>query len=143
MPRSMRVSAAVALGALLLAGCSLGEAKWSADAAAAVVYAQSIPLYPGAKSDGAMGSQSWGDDSASTTEGMTVWFVVDDYDRAKVLDWYEQRLPNAETQVLDDGAIQLKVPVPGGEPGEDMGVVIDENRFRVFEHTKPGKHQGI
>jgi hypothetical protein len=30
-----------------------------------------------------MGSQSWGDDAASTTEGMTVWFVVDQFDRAK------------------------------------------------------------
>jgi len=141
MPRSMRSCAAMALGALLLAGCAFQEAKWSGDAAAAVVYAQTIPLYPGAKSDGSMGSQSWGDEPGSYLEGMSVWFVVEHYDRAKVLDWYERRLPNAETEVLDDGAIQLKVPVPGGEPGEDMGVVIDENRFRVFEHTKPGKHQ--
>ena len=143
MPRSTRWAIAVALGALVLAGCSMNETRWSGDAAAAVVYAKAIPLYPGAKSDGAMGSQSWGDEPGSYTEGMTVWFVVDGYDRAKVLEWYERRLPGAETEVLDDGAIQLKIPVAGGEPGEDMGVVIDENRFRVFEHTKPGKHQRI
>ena len=65
------------------------------------------------------------------------------FDRAKVLDWYERRLPNAETEVMDDGAIRLKIPVANGEPGEDMGVVIDENRFCVFEHTKPGKHRDI
>lgn len=141
MPRSIRVAAAFVLGAVLLAGCTLNESKWTGDAAASVVYAKSIPLYPGATSDGTMGSQNWGDEPGSYTEGMTVWFVVEGYDRAKVLDWYERRLPNAETEVLDDGAIQLKVPIPGGEPGEDMGVVIDENRFRVFEHTKPGKHQ--
>jgi hypothetical protein len=133
----------VLLGALLLTGCAVTEAKWSGDAAAAVVYAKEIPLYPGATFDGAMGSQSWGDEPGSYTEGMTVWFVVEGFDRAKVLDWYERRLQNAETEVLDDGAIRLKIAVPNGEPGEDMGVVIDENRFCVFEHTRPGKHQDI
>ena len=141
MPRTLRVAALAALAALLLAGCALNEAKWTGDAAAGVVYAKAIPLYPGAKAEDAMGSQSWGDEPGSYLEGMTVWFVVEKYDREKVLDWYERRLNNATTEVLDDGAIQLTVPVPNGEPGEDMGVVIDENRFRVFEHTKPGKHQ--
>ena len=142
MLRSWKIPALVAWGALLLAGCALSEAKWTGDAAAAVVYAKAIPLYPGAKAEDAIGSQSWGDDPGSYIEGMTVWFVVEKYDREKVLDWYERRLNNAQTEVLDDGAIQLTVPVPNGEPGEDMGVVIDENRFRVFEHVKPGKRRG-
>ena len=49
-------------------------------------------------------------------------------------------LPNATTETLDDGMIQLTVPVPGGEAGEDMGVVVDGDDFRVFEHTRAGKH---
>jgi len=44
-------------------------------------------------------------------------------------------------QPLETGSIQLTVPVPNGEPGEDMGVVIGADDFRVFEHTKPGKHK--
>ena len=135
---------AAVVGGMLLGGCAAKEAKWSGETASMVVYAKAIPLYPGAKATDAMGSDSYGDTEDSHSEGMCVWFEVKDFDRAKVLDWYNQRLPNAKTQTLSSGdgdSIELTVPVPGGEPGEDMGVVIDEKGFRVFESTKPGKHK--
>jgi hypothetical protein len=63
------------------------------------------------------------------------------YEKEKVLAWYEEKLQNATTHVLDTGSIELTVPVPNGEPGEEMGVVIEDDGYRVFENTKAGKHK--
>ena len=139
MNRAMCVVAAIVCGAAL-SGCAAKEAKWSGETASMVVYAKTIPLYPGAKAKDAMGSDSYGDTEDSHSEGMCVWFEVKDYDKAKVLAWYRERLPNAKTETLDD-TIVLTVRPPNGEPGEDMGVYIDQAGFRVFENTKPGKHK--
>ncbi len=141
MIRAMRLTLAALACATLLVGCAARETPWSGEAASAVVYAKSIPLYPGAKARDTMGSESWGDTPDSYSEGMAVWFEVEDFDKEKVLSWYEERLPNAVTEVLDTGSISLTVPAPNGEPGEDMGVVIEDDGFRVFEHTKAGKHK--
>lgn len=141
MIRAMRLALSAAACVTALLGCAGGEARWTGETATYVVYAKQIPLYPGAKARDAMGSEAWGDTPDSYSEGMSVWFEVDGYDKEKVLAWYEQRLPNATTQVLDTGSIELRVPVPNGEPGEDMGVVIEDDGFRVFENTKAGKHK--
>lgn len=125
----------------ILAGCGTQEAKWSSEAATHVVYAKTIPLYPGARARDVSGSESWGDGPDTYSEGRTVWFEVPDYSKEKVLAWYEERLRGCDTEVLDDGAIQLTIPAPNGERGEDMGVVIDDDGFRVFEHTKAGRHR--
>ena len=141
MKRASSVVALAAMAVLLLSGCAATETHWSGETASMVVYAKSIPLYPGAKAKDAMGSDSYGDTPESHTEGLAIWFEVKDYDRAKVLAWYQERFPNATVQALETGAIQLTVPVPGGEPGEDMGVAIGAEDFRVVEHTRPGKHK--
>ena len=138
---SLAVVAIVTTAVVVMWGCAAKEAKWSGETAAMVVYAKSIPLYPGAKAKDAMGSDSYGDTPDSHSEGMAIWFEVKDYDREKMLAWYRERLPNATTETLDDGMIQLTVPVPGGEPTENMGVVIGADDFRVFEHTRAGKHK--
>src|SRR5262249_39046397 len=137
---AMSATVAVAAG-LLVCGCAAKEAKWSGEMAAMVVYAKSIPLYPGARAKDAMGSDSYGDTPDSHSEGMAIWFEVKDFDRAKVLDWYQQRLPNARTSMSETGAVELTLTPPNGEPGEDMGVSIGDTDFRVFEHTKAGKHK--
>ncbi len=141
MIRAMKLTVAALACATALPGCAARETQWSGEAAAMVVYAKSIPLYPGAKARDSMGSQSWGDTPDSYLEGMTVWFEVDGFDKEKVLTWYEKRLPNAVTEVLDSGSISLRVPAPNGAPGEDMGVVIENDGIRVFEHTRAGKHK--
>jgi hypothetical protein len=141
MKRVSSVVALAAMAAVLWCGCAVKETRWSGETASMVVYAKSIPLYPGAKAKDAMGSDSYGDTPESHTEGLAIWFEVKDYDRAKVLAWYQERFPNATEQALETGTIQLTVPVPNGEPGEDMGVAIGAEDFRVFEHTKPGKHK--
>jgi hypothetical protein len=141
MIRPIRLALVAAVALAALAGCGVNETKWTGETASYVVYAKQIPLYPGAKARDAMGSESWGDTPDSYSEGMAVWFEVQGFDKEKVLAWYEEKLPNATTQVLDTGAIELTVPVPNGEPGEDMGVVIEDDGFRVFENTKAGKHK--
>jgi hypothetical protein len=141
MKRTLSFVAMTAAAVLLLCGCAAKETKWSGQTASMVVYAKSIPLYPGAKAKDAMGSDSYGDTPDSHSEGLAIWFEVKDYDRAKVLAWYQERFPNATTQMLENDTIQLTVPVPNGEAGEDMGVCIGSEDFRVFEHTKPGKHK--
>lgn len=141
MNRTASVAAIVAVAAVAMCGCAAKEAKWSGETAAMVVYAKSIPLYPGARAKDAMGSDSYGDTPDSHSEGMAIWFEVKDYDREKVLAWYKERLPNATQQLLETGTLELTIPVPNGEPGEDMGVAIGTDDFRVFEHTKAGKHR--
>ena len=130
---SLAVVAILTTAVVVMWGCAAKEAKWSGEAASMVVYAKSIPLYPGAKAKDAMGSDSYGDTPDSHSEGLAIWFEVKDYDREKVLAWYRERLPNATTNALETGTIELTVPVPGGEPGEDMGVAIGSEDFRVFE----------
>jgi hypothetical protein len=141
MKRASSFAAVTAAAVLLICGCAAKETKWSGETAAMVVYAKSIPLYPGAKARDAMGSDSYGDTPESHSEGLAIWFEVKDFDREKVLAWYRERLPNATTRALETGTIELTVPVPNGEPGEDMGVAIGSEDFRVFEHTKPGRHR--
>ena len=141
MKRASSLAAVAAAVVLPVLACAVHETKWSGETASMVVYAKSIPLYPGAKARDAMGSDSYGDTPESRTEGLAIWFEVKDYDREKVLAWYRERLPNATTHTLETGTIELTVPVPDGEPGEDMGVAIGGEDFRVFEHTKPGKHR--
>ncbi len=90
MIRAMKLTVAALACATALLGCAARETQWSGEAAAMVVYAKSIPLYPGAKARDSMGSQSWGDTPDSYLEGMTVWFEVDGFDKEKVL---TSRLP--------------------------------------------------
>jgi len=141
MYRAMRLALAATVGAAALVGCGASETRWTGETASYVVYAKQLPLYPGSKARDSMGSESWGDTADSYSEGMAVWFEVKGYEKDKVLSWYEGKLSNATTQVLDSGSIQLTVPVPNGEPGEEMGVVIEDDGYRVFENTKAGKHK--
>jgi hypothetical protein len=144
LPLAVAIVAVLAVAAL---GCSAAgganqPGKWTGEAATLVVYAQQVPLYPGAKAEDAMGSDSYGDTPEEHSEGMSIWFKVEGYDKAKVLAWYEERLSGYQRSTLDDDTVELRMPAPGGEPGEEVGVWIDDDGFRVFEDTKPGKHRG-
>lgn len=125
---------------LCIAGCGGGgqtrEAKWDAESAQYAQYATVIPLYPGTKIVNAMGSESWGDDADSYSYGMS-WWCETQATRDELLAWYEAHLPNAERSNQDD-IIQLKVSPQNGQPGEDMGVWIDEEdgKYRIFENRK-------
>ena len=130
MKRTASVAAIVAVAGVSMCGCGAKEAKWSGNAAAMVVYAKSIPLYPGAKAKDAMGSDSYGDTPDSHSEGMAVWFEVKDYDREKVVAWYKERLPNAtqRSQTAQSAA---------GSPWPLSGLANRGQRAAANEHARP------
>jgi len=129
--------------AIVAVGCSSApkQANWEGEAAAHAVYATQIPLYPGAKVESIMGSDTYGDEPGSHGEGMAWWFEVT-ATQAELEAWYMQKLAGAEKQTEDDGSVTLTVTPDGAEPGERMGVILSENELRVFERTKGGKHRG-
>jgi hypothetical protein len=130
----------LAVLALVTAGCAASETKWKSEAASLAVYAQELPLYPGIELDDVMGSDSYGDEPESHTEGLTFWFDFKD-PKEKVVAWYDQRLPGANKEINEEGDVIYTLTPPNGEPGEDMGVIIEDKRLRVFEHTRGGKHK--
>ena len=125
---------------LVLTGCAVREARWSGETAKLAVYATQIPLYPGAKVEDAMGSESYGDDPSTYSEGMMFWFKVE-APQDKVVAWYDMKLTNAKRDVDDDGNIVYTLTPNGADVGEDMGVILEPGKIRVFEHTKGGKHK--
>lgn len=137
MNRSIAMALAATAGVISLVGCAAKETKWSAEAAQYAAYATRIPLYPGTKIKDAMGSESWGDGPQSYSYGMT-WWCETKATRDELLAWYTARLPNAERATpYDDNTIELKVIPEGAKPGEDMGVLIeDDGKYRVFESRK-------
>ena len=135
-----RIFAVLAAFGVLSAGCSASETKWTAEAASMAVYAQNIPLYPGVELDDAMGSDSYGDEPDSHIEGLTFWFDVKD-PKEKLIAWYDARLPDATREINEEGDVIYTLTPPSGEPGEDMGVILEEGKLRVFEHTRGGKHK--
>ena len=135
--------AALVAVAVLGVGCAAGgpqEATWEGEAKSYAVYATQIPLYPGAKVEDVMGSDSFGDTEAGHTEGMAFWFAVS-ATRTELDGWYAERLTGATKTIDDEGAIIYTLAPEGGEAGEEVGVVLEENRLRVFEQTKAGKHR--
>lgn len=133
-----RITIVAAIAALSM-GCSGGE-KWTAEAAHFAVYATQIPLYPGSTIEDMLGSESSDDELESTSEGMTWWYTVS-APKDRVAAWYQAKLDGAKRTVDEDGSVVFTMPVPGGEAGEEMGVIVEQGRFRVFEHTRPGKHK--
>jgi len=126
----------VAIGATWAMGCGNGEAKWSAEAAQYAAYATQIPLYPGTKIVDAMGGESWGDEPDSYSYGMS-WWCETKATRAELLAWYQAKLPDAKRSTPYDEVIELTVTPKGAKPGEDMGVLIEEDgKYRVFENRK-------
>jgi hypothetical protein len=139
----MRWILCAALVLVGLAGCSTAskQAKWEGEAKSSAVYATQIPLYPGAKATDAMGSDSYGDTPADHTEGMAWWFEVP-ATQGELDAWYATHLSGAAKTTDETGTITYTLSPQGGEPGETMGVYLEDRELRVFENTKPGKHKG-
>jgi hypothetical protein len=83
-----------------------------------------------------MGSESWGDTPDSYSYGMH-WRCEAKATRDELLAWYQAKLPGAKRSTPYDNAVQLEVTPEGAKPGEDMGVLIEEDgKYRVFENRK-------
>lgn len=136
---SHRTTALVVLSLYALAAAGCGGAKQAALPDA--VYANSIPIYPGAVLDGAMGSTSMGDTPESMSDGMA-WFFEIEAPADKMLAFYQQKLPNARRDPDWEEGVRLVWSPEGGAPGEELSVVIGENELSFRESVRPGRRPG-
>jgi hypothetical protein len=126
----------LSLCALAAAGCGAKQT-----ALPHAVYANSVPIYPGAKLGNMMGSTSMGDTPESMSDGMA-WFFDVEAPADKMVAFYQQKLPNAKRDPdFVDGVRLVWVP-EGAAPGEELSVLIEQNKFMIKESVKPGKRPG-
>lgn len=121
---------------LLAAGCGTRQT-----ALPHAVYANAVPIYPGAVLEDAMGSTRVGDTPDSISDGMA-WFFDVDAPADRLLAFYERKLPGARRDpVWQDGVRLVWVP-PGAAPGEEVSVVVGDNELSIHESVRPGKRPG-
>jgi len=126
----------LSLCALAAAGCGAKQT-----ALPHAVYANSVPIYPGAKLGNMMGSTSVGDTPESMSDGMA-WFFDVEAPADKMVAFYQQKLPNAKRDPdFVDGVRLVWVP-EGAAPGEELSVLIEQNKFMIKESVRPGKRPG-
>jgi len=126
----------LSLCALAAAGCGAKQT-----ALPHAVYANSVPIYPGAKLGNMMGSTSIGDTPESMSDGMA-WFFDVDAPADKMVAFYQEKLPHAKRDPdFVDGVRLVWVP-EGAAPGEELSVLIEQNKFMIKESVRPGKRPG-
>jgi hypothetical protein len=144
MKRTMRIAVMVAAIAAL-AGCSAERPVYDGKVASHSIddygdaprpqYANQIPVYPGAEIEDAMGSESWGDTPESHSYGMTWWFKGS-ATQEQLVAFYDFALAGAKREVDDEGAVHWTLAPQASEPGEEIGVIVEQDGFRIREETK-------
>lgn len=105
------------------------------------VYANAVPIYPGATLEDAMGSTSGGDSPDSMSDGMA-WFFDVQAPADQMVSFYEKHLPGVKRDpVWQEGVRLIWIP-PGASPGEEVSIVIGENDLTIHEEVRPGKRPG-
>ncbi len=102
------------------------------------VYANQVPVYPGAKIKDAMGSESWGDTPESYSEGMAWWFEVES-PGDRLIAFYDAALPNATRETGEHGAVMWTLPPAGGGDGDKIAVIVEGKEFRIKESVRGGR----
>jgi hypothetical protein len=106
------------------------------------VFANQVPVYPGAKVTQAMGSESSGDDADSYSEGMC-WYLEFQAPPERVIAFYDAALPNAERSVSEfDGGTEWTFVPAGGRPADRVTVHIKDHELRISEDVQGGRHRG-
>ena len=136
MSRRSIVLATLSLCALASMGCGAKQATLPH-----AVYANAVPVYPGAKLEDMMGSTSMGDAPESMSDGMA-WFFDVKAPADKMVAFYEQKLPNAKRDPEWVDGVRLVWVPEGAAPGEELAVVIEDNRLSIRESVRPGKRPG-
>jgi hypothetical protein len=127
----------LSLCTLAAAGCGTKQA-----ALPHAVYANAVPVYPGAVLEDMMGSTSVGDTPESMSDGMA-WFFNVTARADKMVAFYEQKLPNAKRDPeWEEDTVRLVWVPEGAAPGEELAVVIGENKLSIRESVRPGKRPG-
>lgn len=117
-----------------LAGCSAKQAPLPH-----AVYANAVPIYPGATLEDAMGSTSAGDTAQS--DGMAWYFDVQAPADA-MISYYMKKLPGVKRDAVWQEGVRLVWIPPGASPGEEVALVIGDNELTIHEEVKPGKRAG-
>ena len=136
MSQRMTTIVSVALCALAAAGCATRKTVLPY-----AVYADQIPIYPGAVLEEAMGSTSAGDTPESMSDGMA-WFFEVKAPASEMVAFYEQRVPQAKRDASWEDGVRLVWVPDGAAAGEELSVVIGENALSLREQVKPGKRPG-
>lgn len=148
MDRTIPKVALVTILIAALAGCAARQPVYDGQVAAYSVdklgdapraqYANQVPLYPGAKLEGAMGNETYGDEADSYAEGMTWHFLFKDPPE-KVVAFYEAALPQVEKSTGPDGTVKWQF-LPAGGKGEDyVSVVVGEKEMFISESVQGGR----
>lgn len=128
--------AAFSMLALALAGCGGKQA-----ALPHAVYADAVPIYPGAVLEDAMGSTTAGDTPESVSDGMA-WFFDVQAPADRLIAFYQHRLPTARRDPDWQEGVRLVWVPDGAAPGEEVSIVIGENELSIREDVRPGKRPG-
>jgi hypothetical protein len=135
----------------LVAGCSTKQPVYDGKVAAYSVdrfhdapkamFANQVPVYPGAKVTDAMGSQSYGDEADSYFEGMCYWLKFS-APTDQVIAFYDAALPNAvKSTDEDDGATVWTFTPAGGHPADRVTVRVKDQELRITEDVQGGRHR--
>ena len=128
--------AAFSMLALALSGCGAGQATLPH-----AVYADAVPIYPGAVLEDAMGSTTAGDTPESVSDGMA-WFFDVQAPADRLIDFYQRKLPTARRDPDWQEGVRLVWVPEGAAPGEEVSIVIGENELSIREDVRPGKRPG-
>jgi hypothetical protein len=133
-----RVAASMTLAAcaLAMAGCASKQ-----PALPHAVYANAVPIYPGAVLEDAMGSTSTGETPESVSDGMA-WFFEVEAPADRLLAFYQRKLPDAKRDPVWQEGVRLVWVPPGASPGEEVAVVIDDNELTIHEQVRSGRRPG-
>jgi hypothetical protein len=135
----------------LVAGCAAKQpvydgkiAAYSVDRfhdAPKAMFANQVPVYPGAQVTDSMGSQSYGDEADSYFEGMCYWLKFKG-STDQVIAFYDAALPNAEkTADESDGATVWTFTPAGGHPADRVTVRVKDQELRITEDVQGGRHR--
>ncbi len=144
---------AISVGIALLAGCTStppvydgSVARHSVDdypEAPRAVYANQIPVYPDARMVDAMGSESWGDEPGTYSQGMGWEFEFDSSDHDEVIAFYETALPNVTRTTSEDGEIVWEFPPAGARSNETVTVRVGPTEFWIHEDVYGDREEMI
>ena len=136
------------LALALLAGCAAQQPVYDGQVAAhsvdklgadsKAIFANQVPVMPGAKFTETSGGESWGDEADSYSQSMTWWFSYA-MPREKVEAFYDAALPAAGRSTIEGGAVVWTLKPSGGQPHDEIRVVVDDKELRITEDVQGGR----
>lgn len=149
MIRVPRTLAVLALGLVVLVGCSAQQPVYNGQVAAhsvddvggdspKAIFANRVPVVPGAKFTETSGGESWGDDADSYSQRMTWWFDVS-RPMDEVVAFYDAALPTAERSLTEDGDVMWTLRPETGQRYDEIEVIVGQGELRITEDVQGGR----